>query len=74
VITSKTTALAEVAGDAALLVEPSDAPELAEAMIKVLESEALRESLQKKGFVRVKQYNWHQAASKTLELYSSLCQ
>lgn len=74
VITSKTTALAEVAGDAAILVEPSDASQLAEAMVKVLESSSLRESLKAKGLVRVKQYSWHQAAAKTLELYSSLCQ
>lgn len=74
VITSRTTALAEVAGDAAILVDPSDARELAEAMIKVLESSPLRESLKAKGLVRVKQYSWHQAAAKTLELYSSLCQ
>jgi glycosyltransferase involved in cell wall biosynthesis len=74
VITSRTTGLAEVAGDAAILVEPSDARELAEAMVKVLESLSLRESLKAKGLVRVKQYSWHQAAAKTLELYSSLCQ
>jgi glycosyltransferase involved in cell wall biosynthesis len=74
VITSRTTGLAEVAGDAAILVEPSDARELAEAMVKVLESSSLRESLKAKGLVRVKQYSWHQAAAKTLELYSSLCQ
>ena len=73
VITSKTTALAEVAGHAAILVEPSDARELAEAMVRVLGSESLRESLKAEGFVRVKQYSWHQAAEKTLELYSSLC-
>jgi len=74
VITSKTTALGEVAGDAALLVDPNNARQLGEAMVNVLESEPLRESLKKKGLVRVKQYSWQQAASKTLQLYSSLCQ
>ena len=74
VITSKTTALGEVAGEAAILVDPRDARDLAEAMVRVLESESLRGSLKAEGLVRVKQYSWHLAAAKTLELYSSLCQ
>jgi glycosyltransferase involved in cell wall biosynthesis len=73
VITSKTTALGEVAGDAAVLVQPRDPYELGEAIVKVLESESERESLKAKGLVRVKQYSWNRAATKTLELYSSLC-
>lgn len=74
VITSKTTALGEVAGEAAILVDPRDARDLAQAMVRVLESESLRGSLKVEGLVRVKQYSWHLAAAKTLELYSSLCQ
>jgi glycosyltransferase involved in cell wall biosynthesis len=73
VVTSKTTALGEVAGDAAVLVDPRDACELGEAMVTVLESESLRQTLKAKGLIRVKQYTWHQAASKTCELYSALC-
>jgi glycosyltransferase involved in cell wall biosynthesis len=73
VITSKTTALGEVAGEAAILVDPRDARELAAAMVRVLESESLRGSLKVEGLVRVKQYSWHLAAARTLELYSSLC-
>jgi glycosyltransferase involved in cell wall biosynthesis len=73
VITSQTTALAEVAGDAALLVDPSDARAMAEAMVKVLESESLRSSLKAKGLDRVKLFTWRQAASQTLDLYQELC-
>lgn len=73
VVTSQTTALGEVAGDAAVLVDPRNARELGTAITSLLESESLRTSLKEKGFLRVKQYSWQQAAAKTLELYSSLC-
>ena len=72
VITSKTTALGEVAGDAAILVDPHNARELADRMIEVLENEPLRASLKAKGFARVKQYTWDQAALQTYDLYASL--
>jgi hypothetical protein len=35
---------------------------------------SLRQSLKEKGLMRVKQFGWEQAAAKTLQLYSSLCQ
>lgn len=72
VITSNTTALGEVAGDAAILVDPQDARHVAEAMSEVLDSESLRASLKAKGFARVKEYTWSQAAVHTGELYASL--
>ena len=72
VITSKTTALGEVAGDAAVLIDPHDAGQVAKAMGEVLDSESLRASLKAKGFARVKQYTWSQAAAQTGELYASL--
>jgi glycosyltransferase involved in cell wall biosynthesis len=73
VITSKTTALGEVAGDAAVLVDPCDVHALGEAMVSVLESESLRLSLKAKGLNRVKRYTWRQAAAKTVDLYTALC-
>ena len=55
VITSNTTALPEAAGNAAVLVNPEDAEELADAMLQVLEDSPLRNRLRAKGFERVKQ-------------------
>jgi glycosyltransferase involved in cell wall biosynthesis len=72
VITSRTTALGEVAGDSAMLVDPQNPRELADSMIHVLENESLRAALTAKGFARVKQYTWSQAAQQTYELYASL--
>jgi glycosyltransferase involved in cell wall biosynthesis len=73
VLTSNSTALAEVAGDAAVLADPQDARALGEAMIRVLEDEPLRAALQVKGFARAKQFSWEQAAVKTIALYRELC-
>jgi len=49
VLTSDSTALAEVAGDAARLVDPHDARALGEGMIRVLEDEPFRNVLKARG-------------------------
>jgi glycosyltransferase involved in cell wall biosynthesis len=74
VLTSNTTALAEVAGDAAVLADPQDARALGEAMIRVLEDEPLRAALKAKGFDHAKQFSWEKAATKTIALYRELCE
>ena len=73
VITSNTTALPEVAGEAAMLVNPEDAEALAEAILQVLEDAALREKMRAKGFERVKQFIWERAAHQTMAVYRELC-
>jgi glycosyltransferase involved in cell wall biosynthesis len=72
VVTSKTTALGEVAGNAAMLVDPCNARDVADAMIKVIEDEALRASLKAKGVARAGQFTWAQSAMQTCQLYASL--
>lgn len=72
VITSNTSSLPEVVGDAGVLVNPYDVNELAKAMERVLEDGDLREKLIKKGLERVKLFSWQKAASQTLEVYESL--
>jgi glycosyltransferase involved in cell wall biosynthesis len=73
VLTSNSTALAEVAGDAAVLADPQDARALGEAMIRALEDEPLRAALKVKGFARAKQFSWEQAAAQTVALYREVC-
>ncbi|MCX5722243.1 MAG: glycosyltransferase family 1 protein [Nitrospirae bacterium] len=73
VLTSNSTALAEVAGDAAVLADPQDAKALGEAMVRVLDDEPLRAALRVKGFERAKQFSWEQVAAKTIELYREVC-
>lgn len=72
VVTSNVSALPEVAGDAALLVDPSKPEEIARAIARLLEDEHLREKLIHKGHERVKLFSWEKTALKTLEVYRSI--
>lgn len=72
VITSDVSAVAEVAGDAAMLVDPRSVGEIAEALERVLERGELREELVRKGSERVRQFTWKQCAAKTWQVYRKL--
>jgi len=69
VIVSNTSAIPEVVGDAALMVDPHDIDGLTVAMWRVLTEKELREDLICKGLKRAKQFSWTKAAKKTLEVY-----
>ena len=73
VITSSTSALPEVAGEAAVLVNPGDADALSRAMAEVLEDRDRRERLRTLGLARAKSFTWHDAAARTHALYRRLC-
>ncbi len=72
VITSSTSSLPEVAGEAALLVNPSHPEELAEAMQRALEDEPLRDELRAKGPAQAARFSWERAARETLDIYTSV--
>ncbi len=72
VITSNTSSLPEVVGDAALLVDPFDKHALAKAITRLLEDEQLREDLRQKGYQQAKQYTWPESARKMLSVYEKL--
>jgi glycosyltransferase involved in cell wall biosynthesis len=72
VITSNISSLPEVVGDAALLVDPHKTNELANAIMRLLEDEQLREELRQKGYQQAQRYTWKQAASKMLSIYQRL--
>ncbi|TCL70992.1 glycosyltransferase involved in cell wall biosynthesis [Hydrogenispora ethanolica] len=74
VITSNVSSLPEVVGDAALTVSPTDTLALAEAILQVLTSPALRESLIKKGLQQCQRYNWTKIATQVLEVYRKVQQ
>ena len=69
VITGTGSALPEVAGDAALYVNPQDSDQLAVELERLVSDRALQRQLRNKGFERVKQFTWDRAAQKTLDLY-----
>jgi glycosyltransferase involved in cell wall biosynthesis len=64
VITSNNGALAEVAGDAALLVNPKDPQDIARGMSEVANSDALKIDLAHKGSHRAKEFSWEKNAQK----------
>ena len=72
VITSIGSSLEEVAGDAALLVDPMDQVALLQALRQVLEDSALRLRLSAAGLQRSKQFDFQSAARNTLAVYESL--
>jgi len=73
VITSNTTSLPEVAGDAALCVDPTSTDAILDAMWRVVEDPTLAKSLVLKGQQRVKQFSWEKCAQATIEVYQKVC-
>ncbi len=69
VITSSVSSLPEVAGDAALLVDPTDAKALASALQRIVKDGSLRQDLSRRGRQRSSLFTWHQSAEKTLAVY-----
>ncbi|HEY6873539.1 MAG TPA: glycosyltransferase family 1 protein [Geobacteraceae bacterium] len=64
VITSNTTALPEVAGDAAILVDPENVAAIADAIGQIVHDETLRTNLTVKGLERVRAFSWDSVAYK----------
>jgi glycosyltransferase involved in cell wall biosynthesis len=69
VVCSTGSALSEVAGDAALLVEARDTAALANAIDRLLEDRTLARELRSRGSERSKQFDWQQTAALTLAFY-----
>jgi glycosyltransferase involved in cell wall biosynthesis len=69
VVTSNTSSLPEVAGDAALLVDPEDVGEISDALARVLTDPALAEDLRRRGRERAAVFSWAATASATLDVY-----
>lgn len=72
VITSNTSSLPEVVGDAALTVDPHNINELAGAITRLVADEKLREDLRQKGFARAQLFTWPNSAQKMLSVYEKL--
>jgi len=72
VICSNTSSLPEVAGDAALLVDPTDVRALAGAIERVLTDEALRVTLRARGIERAQRFTWARSAQETMQVYENV--
>jgi glycosyltransferase involved in cell wall biosynthesis len=70
VVTSNITAMPEVAGGAALLVDPTSVEEIADAMKQIASDHLLWRRLRKKGLARAAQFSWAYTAAKVHELFT----
>lgn len=72
VVTSNTSSIPEVTGDAAILIDPDDYMQLAEAILQVISDSQLRQDLINKGKIRANLFSWERTAEQTLKAYRSI--
>jgi glycosyltransferase involved in cell wall biosynthesis len=72
VVTSRRSALPEVAGDAAVLVDPENVDELAEALRQLAVNDHAREELARRGRARASEFSWNSAVKQTWAVYQEL--
>ena len=72
VVTSDTSAMPEVAGSGAVLVDPTDETQIAGAVRRLLDDPQLYERPRAYGLERVKQFSWRKTAEQTLDVYKSV--
>lgn len=72
VVTSRGTSMEEIAGDGAVLVDPHDPAQIAEAIGSVLDDEALSGRLSEAGLRRAREYSWKRTADLTMGAYAEV--
>lgn len=73
VITSKVSSLPEIAGGAAVLIDPYSKSDLKKAILKVLLDNSFSSFLVKKGFENILRFDWGKTVKSTLDIYNGLC-
>jgi glycosyltransferase involved in cell wall biosynthesis len=74
VVTSNVSSLPEVAGGAALLVDPYDEEAIASGIVRAVNDESLRADLIEKGRERARTFSWKQSVRKIHEIYMQVAQ
>jgi glycosyltransferase involved in cell wall biosynthesis len=72
VVTSNVSSLPEVAGDAAVLVDPYEPSAIADGIYQVLTDERLRRDLRHKGVARAGQFSWEQSVRRVRAIYDEV--
>lgn len=72
VVTSSTSSIPEVVGDAAIQVNPKDSIALSEAMARILDNNLLATELRAKGLERSRLFSWDRCVSETANVYDQL--
>ncbi len=73
VLTSNTSSIPEVVGNAAVLVNPENVFEMKRALERVLLDSALREKMRQRGYEQVKKFSWDTSAAEVLARYEEVC-
>jgi glycosyltransferase involved in cell wall biosynthesis len=69
VITSNTSSLPEVVGDAGIMIDPNDINSLTESMHKILTNKEIREDMSRKSLERAEMFSWKKTANETWNVY-----
>lgn len=72
VITSSTSSLSEITGNAAILINPTDIKSMTKAIINTISDKELRSKLIERGLNRIKKFGWENGAKKTLKIYEEI--
>jgi glycosyltransferase involved in cell wall biosynthesis len=72
VVSSKSTCLPEIMGNAAIYFQPENTKEMAEKIYQVLSDKNLQKQLITRGFEQIKKYSWQKCAQETLTIYKQL--
>jgi glycosyltransferase involved in cell wall biosynthesis len=72
VVTSNVSALPEVVGDAGVLVDPYNTEAISQALAELLESQARRDELARRGLERARRFTWPQVAEQTVRVYQQI--
>ncbi len=72
VLTSNISSLPEVAGDAAIMVDPYNLDEITNGLLRLITDTNLRNELTQKGLLRAKQFTWEKSATQLLSIYKNL--
>ena len=73
-ITANVSSIPEVAGNAAVLVEPTDVDAITQAVLRIDGDAIFRQDLIDKGLARVREFTWRKTAEKTANLYEQVIQ
>ena len=72
VITSNVSSIPEVAGDAAIMVSPTDVDAIVDAMQRVLDNSDLRDQMRDQGFQQIKRFSWENSAEILHAIYAQV--
>ncbi len=72
VVCSQTSSLPEVVGEAAVLVDPSNADDVYRGIKRLIEDEKLSDSLRQKGLQQARRFSWQKTARETINVYKKV--